>query len=76
MFWFYKAVFIITFNTQLIAFIFAPCDQISVVNMYFSSLYCLQQDNLFSCAYMTVVGQSTSLWSAKLEETEHVSILL
>lgn len=36
-FWFYKAASI-TFNNQLIALVLAPCDSLSVLIMYFSSL--------------------------------------
>lgn len=63
-FWFYKTVSIISFNNQWIAFNLAPFDQLSVVNMYFSSLYAACSLIYFACEHMT-----DSCWS------EHMSIV-
>jgi hypothetical protein len=44
-----STVSIITLNNKFIRFILAPCDQFSVLNMYFYSLCCLQRDLFYSC---------------------------
>lgn len=58
-FWFYKTVSIISFNNQWIAFNLAPFDQLSVVNMYFSSR-CLWSISL--CAYDRWLVVGARLW--------------
>lgn len=65
MFWFYKAVSLIMFNNQLIAWNLAPCDQLPVLNVVFKNKIkkcCLQHDLFYLHSYRT-----DSCWS------EHVS---